>query len=209
MADRGRRDQILHAARTLFSEKGYHATTIRDIAQMSGLLSGSLYAHIRTKEDLLFEITDEVADQFLEGLQAVVDSADPPPVKFRRALVSHIQVVARNLDAARVFSHEWRALQGERRDRIQQKRDEYERLWTAVLSEGVAAGWFYPSHQRFARMVSLSVANWVYQWYDPSGQLSPEEVAGRLADVLLTGLQKPAASSKAPMGEVSSACPTE
>jgi TetR/AcrR family transcriptional regulator, cholesterol catabolism regulator len=189
MAERGRRQEILQAASLLFREKGYHGTTIRDIADKSGLLSGSLYAHIRTKEDLLFEITDEVADHFIRSLTLVVQSDSTPEQKFKRALSAHIAVVAEHLDAATVFSHEWKALSSERRQVIQEKRDAYEQLWSNILKEGVDAGVFTPSTDAFTRMVTLSVANWLYQWYDPSGTLSSDAVANRLSDVLLQGLK--------------------
>lgn len=190
MAERGRRAQIFQAARTLFREKGYHATTIRDIAELSGVLSGSLYAHIRTKEDLLFEITNDVANHFVRNMEAITSSPDNPTVKFRRALAAHIEVVAEHMDAATIFSHEWRALVGERRQVIQAKRDRYEQLWADILDEGVATGAFYGGDTRFSRVMALSVANWVYQWYNPHGPLSAREVSDRMADVLLRGLEK-------------------
>jgi TetR/AcrR family transcriptional regulator, cholesterol catabolism regulator len=195
MAERSRRDLILRAARTLFKEKGYHATTVRDIAEMSGVLSGSLYAHIRTKEDLLFEITDEIADCFLARLEEIVQSEASAPGKFRMALHAHIQVVAENLDAASVFSHEWRALSDDRRAVIQAKRDRYEHLWAAILAEGVQEGSFHSNNLRFARVVTLSVANWLYQWYRPDGVLTADEVADELAAVLLRGLERPQGGS--------------
>lgn len=190
MVEKGRRDVIVQVARTLFREKGYHATTIRDIAQMSGMLSGSLYAHIRTKEDLLFEITNDVADQFLTRIDRVVGSPQAPADLFREALTAHIEVVAENLDAATVFSQEWRALQGDRRALIQSKRDAYEQRWQTIMEKGAADGSFVPFHLRFSRIVSLSVANWLYQWYDPAGELRATEVAEQLADVLLFGIER-------------------
>ncbi len=188
IAERGRKQEILKAASLLFREKGYHGTTIRDIAERSGLLSGSLYAYIRTKEDLLFEITDEVADHFIRSLTAVVSLPVPPEEKFRRGLAAHIAVVADHLDAATVFSHEWKALSSERRAAIQAKRDAYEQLWNQILQEGITAGVFAEAGS-LARTVILSVANWLYQWYDPNGALSPEPLAERLADILLAGLR--------------------
>lgn len=190
MAERGRREQILEAARALFREKGYHATTIRDIADQSGMLSGSLYAHIKTKEDLLFEITDSVAKRFVSELETIVASADSATEKFRRALAAHIAIVADNIDAATVFMHEWRALTAERKALIQAERDRYEALWQAILDEGIASGEFHSEHVRFSRLVTLSVANWLYQWYDPDGPLSANDVADRLSDVLLRGLHR-------------------
>jgi TetR/AcrR family transcriptional regulator, cholesterol catabolism regulator len=201
MAERNRREQILQAAKALFKEKGYHGTTIRDIAEQSGVLSGSLYAHIKTKEDLLFEITNEVADHFVQRLEKVVASPWTPPDKFRAALAVHIQVVAEHLDAASVFSHEWKALSYERRAIIQEKRDQYEALWARILEEGVNSGHFYPEHLRFSRIVTLSVANWLYQWFQPGGKLSAKQVADELATVLLRGVQmsaSPASDSTKP-----------
>ncbi|WP_067930866.1 TetR/AcrR family transcriptional regulator [Alicyclobacillus kakegawensis] len=190
MAGRGRRQQILEAASVLFSTKGYHGTTIRDIADESGLLSGSLYAHIRTKEDLLFEITDAVADAFLERLTPIVESQAAPEEKFRSALAAHVAVVSDNLPAGAVFCHEWRALGDERRSVIQAKRDAYERLWDQIIQEGVARGDFAPELARFSRIVTLSVANWLYQWYHPDGDLNPDQVSEALADVILNGLSR-------------------
>jgi TetR/AcrR family transcriptional regulator, cholesterol catabolism regulator len=191
MTERGRRQEILKAARVLFREKGYHATTVRDIADMTGLLSGSLYAHIKTKEDLLFEIVNEIADDFLRRLEAVLESDGSPTAKFRKALAAHIEVVADNLDAAAVFSHEWRALSEERKAVIRKKRDLYENLWAKLIEEGIDSGEFHTAHRKFSRIVVLSVANWLYQWYDPEGDLSPAQVAEHLADVLLSGLESP------------------
>lgn len=190
MTERGRRREILTVARELFREKGYHATTIRDIADGAGLLSGSLYAHIRTKEDLLFEITDEIADRFLTGIRRIAQDAALTPVeKFHAALCEHIRVVADNMDAATVFSHEWKALSDERKQRIQKKRDDYEQQWTFIIDDGVEQKVFQDKHRKFARMVTLSVANWLYQWYDPAGDLDAAGVAERLATVLLHGLE--------------------
>lgn len=190
MADRSRRKQILEAARVLFRAKGYHATTIRDIADEAGMLSGSLYAHIKSKEDLLYEITDEVAQQFLTSLKTVSDLDVSPQERLRLGLSAHLKVVSLHLDAASVFMHEWRGLSDERRADIQAKRDEYEGLWKSILADGVEKGVFRAENLRYARMVLLSVANWSYQWFDPEGALTPDEVATRLADVLLCGLEK-------------------
>ncbi|PTX63332.1 TetR family transcriptional regulator [Melghirimyces profundicolus] len=183
----GRREQILEKASQLFRTKGYHATTIRDISEASGILSGSLYAHIKSKEDLLFEITDRGAEMFLRSLRSVVMSEEDPVTKLRNALVAHIRVITDNLEAATVFFHEWKALTEERRRIIQQKRDEYEAMWARLLSEGEEKGRFRLVDPKFARLLILSAANGLYQWYHPEGELSPEEVADRFADILLSG----------------------
>lgn len=189
MTDRSRRDQVFHAAGVLFHKKGYHATTIRDIADEAGMLSGSLYAHIRTKEDLLFEITDGVADHFLTAVKTVAESDALPPQKLRQALAAHLRVIAAHLDGASVFMNEWKVLSPTRRAVIQEKRDAYEAVWARILADGAESGVFHGQHLRYARMVLLSVANWSYQWFDPLGSLTPDEVAERLVGVILRGLE--------------------
>lgn len=190
MPRRGRREIILEAASRLFSTKGYHGTTIRDISDASGILSGSLYAHIKSKEDLLFEITNYGAEAFLTSLEPIVKGPGSAEEKLRRGLAAHIRVVADNLEAATVFFHEWQGLSDERRAMIQEKRDAYEALWARILEEGMVRGEFDLPDPKFARLLTLSAANWLYHWYRPEGPMQPEEVADRLATNLLSGLSK-------------------
>lgn len=183
-----RKERILDAARYFFSTKGYHGTTIRDISDACGILSGSLYAHINSKEDLLFEITNRGAEAFLGSLRPIVEGPGSPREKLRRGLEAHAKVVADNLEAATVFFHEWKSLSGERREIIQRKRDEYETLWSRILEEGVEKGEFHGHDPKFARLLLLSAANWMYQWYQPEGPLTPEEIADRFAAIILAGI---------------------
>ncbi|MGH2674035.1 MAG: TetR/AcrR family transcriptional regulator [Actinomycetota bacterium] len=178
-----RREQILGEAAHLFGRRGYHATSMRDIGEATGLLAGSLYAHISSKEDLLHQIVLEAAHTFLGGLEAIRAEPAPPEERLRRAMRAHVSVVAENVDAAWVFHHEWKALTGERQDEIRRLRRRYERLWDEIVRElpGIA-------DPRFARLLVLSAANWTYTWYRPDGPLSPEEVADRFTDHLLRGL---------------------
>ncbi|GGE25899.1 TetR family transcriptional regulator [Marinithermofilum abyssi] len=188
MSRKGRKEQILQEASHLFSHKGYHGTKIRDISEASGILSGSLYAHIQSKEDLLFEITDRGGDAFLDALRPIVESEAPAEEKFRRGLKAHVRVIAENLEAATVFFHEWKALTDERRKIIQEKRDEYEALWARILDDGERRGEWQLTDAKFTRLLLLSAANGLYQWYRPEGDLTPEEIARRFADILLNGV---------------------
>lgn len=184
----GRKEEILAHACNLFSVKGYHGTTIRDISERSGILSGSLYAHIRSKEDLLFDITNRGADAFLEAITPIVEGEDSAIEKLRKALIAHIRVVAHHLDAATVFFHEWKALSNDRRAIIQSKRDTYESMWNRLLEEGVRQGELSCRDLKFARLLILSAGNWLYQWYRPDGGMSPEQIAERFMEVILCGI---------------------
>lgn len=178
-----RKEQILEEAARLFSRRGYHATSMRDIGEATGMLAGSLYAHIASKEELLYEIVVQAAEQFLGGLEVVRSSGLSPEEKLRRAIRAHIEVVAGNVDEARVFHHEWKALTGDRLDEARRLRNRYERLWDEVLRGLPGAG-----DPKFARLLVLSAANWTYTWYRPDGPLSPDAVADRFTDLLLAGL---------------------
>ena len=178
-----RRDQILEVAARLFSERGYHATSMRDIGEATGILAGSLYSHIQGKEDLLFGIVQRAADAFLSGLEAVLATEAPPEEKLRLAMRAHIEVVAGDPEAARVFHHEWRALSGRRRTEVRKLRRRYEEMWDGIVRELPGAG-----DPRAARLLVLSAANWTYTWYRPDGPMSPQQVADRFTDLLLDGL---------------------
>lgn len=177
-----RREQILDEAATLFSRRGYHAASMRELANVTGLLPGSLYAHFASKEDILFGVVQEAAHQFLGGMEVLMADRTSPPERLRKAMRSHVRVVAENLEGARVFHHEWNVLEGERRRKVVALRDRYEALWDRLIQD------LDPPDPKFARLLVLSAANWTYTWYDPGGPLSPEEVADRFTDVVLDGV---------------------
>jgi TetR/AcrR family transcriptional regulator, cholesterol catabolism regulator len=185
----GRKSQILEAAVSLFSAKGYHGTTVRDIAEESGMLSGSLYAHINSKEDLLFEIVEQAAGQFLAAVGPIAAGPGPAAARLEAAMAAHSRIVAGSLPAATIFLHDWRSLEPERRGAIMAKRQEYEALFGRIICDGVERGEFRPVDDRFARLLVLSAVNWLYQWYSPEGPLGPDEIASRFAALILGGLQ--------------------
>jgi TetR/AcrR family transcriptional regulator, cholesterol catabolism regulator len=178
-----RRERILEEAARLFGRQGYHATSMRDIGQAAGLLAGSLYAHIAAKEDLLYEIVVQAANQFLGEAERIRAERLSPEDRLRKAMRAHVSVVAGSLDEAWVFHHEWKALTGHRGEEVRRLRRRYERLWDQIVGELPGA-----ADPRFARLLVLSAANWTYTWYRPEGPLSPEEVADRFTDLLLAGL---------------------
>lgn len=183
------REQIISAAGRLFSQKGYHATSIREIAEASGILSGSLYAHIRSKEDLLYDIVGDVAISFLNSIDSVLSVQHTPVEKLREALRSHVRTVASHMDAATVFFNDWRMLSDVRRTRIEKLRDAYEKKWVSILHEGMQQGVFRETDETFLRLLLLSAGNWVYQWYRPDGSCAPDEIADQFFHMIVHGIQ--------------------
>ncbi|HEX2240395.1 MAG TPA: TetR/AcrR family transcriptional regulator [Actinomycetota bacterium] len=184
-----RRREIIGAAARLFSERGYHGTSMQHLADALGLQRGSLYAHIGSKEELLFDVVNEGADRFLERGRAALEMQAIASVRLRRLLVGHIETAIEHLDAATVFLNEWRYLSEELRARVQDKRDAYEAMLKEIIEDGIAQGQFRPDvNVRFAARLVLSAGNWTYAWYRPGGELGPTEIGQRFAELLLKGL---------------------
>lgn len=185
-----KREQIQKAAERLFREKGFHATSVRDIAEAVGIQGGSLYAHVQSKDDLLWDIVNHSADRFFETVEPIVRSDRTLVQKLREAMIAHVGVITADLDAAAVFSTEWRHLPPGRREAFADRRKQYEQLFREMIHEGVRAGILNASDEAFAALFVLSALNWVYQWYKPDGRLTPEELGRVMADYVFDGLRR-------------------
>lgn len=187
-----RKDQVLQTAAKLFSARGYHGTSMQDLAQDLGILRGSIYAHIDSKEDILFEIVDAGASRFLERMAEVHRSIASPSEKLRGAIAAHVTTVAEHLEASTVFLNDWRHLSPALRGQIEQKRDTYQSLVIDIIDEGVRLGEFRKDLDvRFAALLILSTVNWVYQWFDPAGPLNASQVADVFSEMILNGFVAP------------------
>ncbi len=188
MVDTPRRQQIDEVASALFRDRGYAATSVRDIAQALHIQGPSLYAHVASKEDVLWSIVSRAADRFnVEvGPLAVGDVA--PQVKLREMIRAHVDVVTSAQRDAAVFLHEWRFLSDVRRQQIAARRDAYEALFRQAIGEGIAAGEFEPVDPPLTAMAILSALNGIATWYSPDGPLSPTEIADQHADLFLRSL---------------------
>src|SRR5262249_16125597 len=134
-----RRTELTRAAARLFAEKGYHGTSVGDLAEALGVQKGSLYAHIESKADLLWEVAREGSEAFHRPLDQVPEEG-PVGERTRAALRGHLGVVADQLDVATVFTREWRSLDGERRDAFVAERRRYEERFRALFREGRELG---------------------------------------------------------------------
>ena len=187
----GRRLQMIDAAAELFSERGYHGTSMQDLADQLGLLRGSLYAHIGSKQELLFDVVDRGAERFLARGRAAAELDAPAAERLRSFVVGHAETAKEHLGAATVFLNEWRYLDTELRARIQAKRDAYEATARAIISTGIERGEFRADLDvALAARLVLSAGNWLYTWYRSDGELSPAEVGAGFADLIVRGLKE-------------------
>jgi TetR/AcrR family transcriptional regulator, cholesterol catabolism regulator len=182
-----RRTELTRQAARLFAEKGYHGTSIGEIAAALGVQKGSLYAHIQSKQDLLYETMLEGARAFHAGLDAIPDELAATE-KIRLALHSHLRVVADQLDVATVFVQEWRYLEGERREEILRERRRYEDRVRAFFREGRDLGKLRTDlDDATAALLALSAANWAYTWLQPGRDT--DELADRFYELLVNGMR--------------------
>ena len=185
MVEVSRRRAIEDVASDLFRARGYAATSVRDIAHALDLQGPSLYAHVTSKEDVLWAIIDRAAARF----EAAADLAEGPtrdPESHLAALVrAHVGVIAADAGAAGVFVHEWRALGDDRRAAILARRDAYERRFRAVIEDGMATGAFAMTDPGLAATAILSMLNGIPGWFNPAGRLGPDRIADHFADFAL------------------------
>jgi AcrR family transcriptional regulator len=191
-----RRQAIEDAASALFHAHGYSGTSVRDIARAVDIQGASLYAHVTSKQDVLWSIVETTADRF-EAAAEAIETADPGGATFGRgvyliALVrAHVGVVTDDIERASVFVHEWRALQGSRRDEIAARRDAYEARFRTVIADGVKAGTFHPVDPTATAAFLLTALNGLVGWYKPDGRLSTRAIADAFADLALRAVQAP------------------
>jgi len=182
-----RRSELTREAARLFAQKGYHGPSIGEIAQALGVQKGSLYAHIESKQDLLYETMLEGARAFHGGLDAI-DDALRPAEKIRLALRSHLRVVADQLVVATVFVQEWRYLEGARREEILAERRSYEERIRGLFREGRELGELRSDlDDATAALLALSASNWAYTWLRPGADT--DALADRFFSLLLDGMR--------------------
>ncbi len=182
-----RRSELTREAARLFAEKGYHGTSIGDLAKAMGVQKGSLYAHIQSKQDLLYETMRDGAEAFHAALDAIPEEL-PATEKIRLALRGHLRVVAEQLDVATVFVREWRYLEPERRDEIVAERRRYEERIRALFREGRELGELRTDlDDATAALLMLSAANWAYTWLQPGRDT--DDLADRFYALLIDGMR--------------------
>jgi AcrR family transcriptional regulator len=181
---------MVQVAARLFSERGYHGTSIQHLADALGLQKGSLYSHIGSKEELLFDVVNDGADRFLERGEQALQMEAFAAVKLRRLLVAHVETAIEHLDAATVFLNEWRYLSPDLAAVVQEKRDRYEGMVRTIVEDGIREKEFRPDvNVRFAARLVLSAGNWTYAWFRPGGELGATEIGERFAELLIKGLE--------------------
>lgn len=184
-----REDQVRAVALRLFKEKGYHATSMRDIADEVGINKGSLYSYIRTKEDLLIPVFERAMGALVERMDAI--AADPtlsPTERLQRVIHAHITHVAEHLDELTVYLSEWRQLRAASLSKNREQRERYAEQFHAILQDGVSRGEFRPMDTRIVMLGTIGMFNYLFRWYRRDGRMTPDQIADELLDLVMRGV---------------------
>jgi AcrR family transcriptional regulator len=182
--------EIITVAARLFKEKGYRATTLEDIAAAVGMLKGSLYYYIRSKEELLYLVVRDPIRQAYNKLEEIVTSEAPVKVKIAQAIVNHMTVFHQHYPHIAVYLHDYHHLMQQLEKNTIETPRHYHQLWATLLEQGVATGEVRSDlNVKVTGYAILGMCNWIYRWYNPQGALSAEEIAGIFTTLVLEGLK--------------------
>jgi AcrR family transcriptional regulator len=190
-----RRAEILERAAEVFNELGYRGASVEELARRVGLRKGSLYHHVRSKEQVLGEVLLRGMELLRGGLPGADDARLAPAEKVRAAVRFHLEWMAAEPHVTGVFLREGRNLPARLRPRLQAQVRDFERRWVALLREGIAAGAFRPDlDPKLTVYLILGLINSVHRWYRPDGRLGMKRIAEACADLVLDGLRRRPAS---------------
>jgi TetR/AcrR family transcriptional regulator, cholesterol catabolism regulator len=182
---RPREAELLRVATRLFRTRGFHATSMQDLAEALGMNRGSLYHYIESKDDLLWSIVSGALDRLCDRVEPILDADAAAAVRLRRAIAEHLAFAAEHGDELSLVQIELRSLSEDRRRQIVARRDAYESRWRAAIHEGVAAGALRSTDVRLTGIAILSACNWFTQWYREDGPLTVGEIAAAFADLFV------------------------
>ena len=180
-----RLEHLLTRAAKVFAEKGYHSTTMRDLAAVSGMSLAGMYYYVRGKEELLALVQERCFARVLAGAEQAVAAASDPVERLQGFIRHHVTFFAANLAEMKVLSHEANSLRGERQRKVNAIKRRYVDLLERLLRE-VAPD--EPRAERSAAAFALfGMMNWIYNWYDPAGEIDPDRLAGLIARIFVGG----------------------
>lgn len=180
---------ILRTSARVFAEKGFHSTSMRDIARETKVSLAGLYYYCKSKDELLFLIQDNCFGRVLARLEERLRGVADPVEKFRLVVENHLSFFAANMAEMKVLSHEAESLAGAMYEKVAGKKQQYTRTVRRILAD---------VHQQRGggrKKIDLTVAtyalfgmmNWIYNWYDPAGKLAISDLVDNVTRLFLGG----------------------
>jgi len=183
-----RRREIVERAAELFEDRGYHGTSLDDVAAAVGLRKASLYHYFRGKDDILQLIHHDFLAWTMSREEQRRAYELPPGQHLLEIISDTLEVIARRRGHVRVFIEHYRELDDESREHIAAERARYARMVEEVIARGIERGAFRPMDTRLAVLALFGACNWAYQWYHPTDGDEPRQMAYALWDLLMRGV---------------------
>jgi TetR/AcrR family transcriptional regulator, cholesterol catabolism regulator len=185
------RKQIVSAALALFSERGFHSTTVDAIVTRAKVTKGAFYYHFDSKDDVLREIHSEYASELLASAREVNSAVDVEPVEQLRQLIERaVVLLGRYHEHVAVFYQEFRFVADNHFSAIRRMKDEQEQTFLAIADRAKKAGQIRPDVDSKLLLFAVSgISGWTHQWYRPEGEFNIEFIARSMADIILKGVE--------------------
>jgi AcrR family transcriptional regulator len=181
---------VVDAGAEAFAQRGFHATSIDDLVEATGLARGGLYHYIGSKQALLFEIFDVLMAPLLERAREIAAAEAPAEARLRelvRVWMAHVDSHRAHMT---VFTQERRTLEREEGwERVRADRREFEGILGQILDDGAGAGEFVIADPQLAKLAVTGMVNSTPQWFEAGRRLSAEQVADGYCDLLLAGIR--------------------
>jgi AcrR family transcriptional regulator len=188
-----RRDELLVLAATMFAERGLRATTVRDIADSAGILSGSLYHHFKSKEQMVEEVLRDFLDWLFDRYQEIIATEPNPLERLKGLFMASFEAIEHRHAQVVIYQDEAKRLTSlPQFDFVETRNREQRKMWLDLLNEGVKQGYFRPDIDVDVVYRFIRDTTWVsVRWYQPGGPLTAEEVGRQYLAIVLGGIAAP------------------
>ena len=185
-----RREELLELAASMFAERGLRATTVRDIADAAGILSGSLYHHFSSKEEMVDEVLRGFLDWLFDRYQQIIDTERNPLERLKGLFMASFDAIEHHHAEVVIYQDEAKRLSGQPRfGYVDELNKRQRKMWVDVLTEGVEQGYFRPDIDVDVVYRFIRDTTWVsVRWYQCGGPLTAEQVGRQYLSIVLGGI---------------------
>ena len=185
-----RLEEVLHSAANIFFAKGFHATSIEDVARDVGMLKGSLYYYIKSKEDLLFRLLMAGIEDGDAFIAQQIDPHGDPVEQLEQAIRAQIDYIVQNRVPFGLFLHEFDSLSGKRQHKLIAVMSRYNSRFVDLVRRGQEQGKLVEGEPWIIVNGILGMCNWLYRWYDPDHEADSTEIKDIFVKIIFQGIRK-------------------